>query len=230
MTTSRLVAITVLRFYRPILLWFVGIVAVGDLIGLTIITRVTDPDFSLWVMVFGTGVRYWLLVVGVMVISLHLRQFITNGITRRDFTVGAGIAGAILALVLAALVPIGHAVEAAALHIGGARAGYLEPTASLALHEFGYSLVSGLAFLVSGMAVAAGFYRYGGWPGILVLVPALVPMGVAESLLGLGEKGVLDTRFVSFAVAALVTLGATAVIAVCYRLLTRDVAIRRTAG
>jgi hypothetical protein len=230
MTTSRLVAMTLLRFYRPILLWFVGTVALGDLIGMAIITRVTDPEFSLWVMVFGTGVKYWLLIVGVMVVSLHLRQFITNGITRRDFTIGAGVAGAILAVVLAALVPIGHAVEAAVLHIGGAPAGYLDPAASLALHEFGYALVSGLAFLVSGLAVAAGFYRYGGWPGILVLVPALVPMGIAESLLGLGEKGDLDTRFVPFAVAALVTLGATAVIAVCYRLLTRDVAIRRTTG
>jgi hypothetical protein len=230
MSPSRRVVTTLLRFYRTPGLLFVTTVAVGDLIGMTVITRVAEPEFSLWVMVFGTGTRYWLLVVGVIVVSMHLRQHVSNGITRRDFTIGAGIAGALMVTALAVLVPIGHAVESAVLHIAGPPAGYPELTASLAVHEFGYTLVSGLAFIVSGMAVTAGFYRYGGWGGLVFLLPGLLPLGIAESLLGLGERGQLDTRFVPFAVAALISLAASVVVAALYRFLTRDVPIRPTAA
>jgi hypothetical protein len=230
MSPWRLVATSMVRIYRPIVLAFVLTVAVGDLIGVTVISWAVQPGFSLWVMIFGTGARYWLGIVGVMVVAMHLRQFIANGITRRDFTRGAGVAGLVLAVLLAALVPIGHALEMGYLHLIGVAARYPDLTVGLALSEFGHTLASGLAFLVSGLAVTAGFYRFGGWPGLVFLLPGLVPLGVAESLLSLGEQGRLDTRLVPNAQAVLITLAATAVIAVLYRLLTRDVPIRRTAG
>jgi hypothetical protein len=230
MSPSRRVVTTLLRFYRTLGLLFVVTIAVGDLIGMTVITRVADPEFSLWVMVFGTGARYWLLVVGVILVSMHLRQYVSNGITRRDFTIGAGIAAALMATALALLVPIGHGIESAVLHLASPQPGYPDLTVSLALHEFGYTLVSGLAFIVSGMAVTAGFYRYGGWAGLLFVLPGLLPLGIAESLLSLGERGELDTRFVSFAVAALASLAASAVVAGLYRFLIREAPIRRTAG
>jgi hypothetical protein len=228
--SSRLVAKALFRPFWVMALLYTGGLAIGDAIAMTVITRVTDPPFSLWVMVFGTGARYWLLIMGILLVSMYLRPFVANGITRRDFMVGSAAAGATMAVVLALLVPAGHAVEWAVLQIGGSPAEYPELTASLAGREFVHVLASGLAFLASGLAITAGFYRYGGWPGILFLIPGLVPMGIAESLLGLGDRGELDARFVSVAVALLAAFAAIALVALMYQRLMRDVPIRRAAG
>jgi hypothetical protein len=229
--SSRLVAKTLFRVYRPVAVWFLGAVTVLAGVGMTIVNHVADPPFSLWLLIVASAVKYWVLCLGILLVSMNLRQFVTNGVTRRDFVIGSGVFGLSIAVFFAILVPLGHGVENALLSIsGGTPPGYPQLSASTALREFGYVLPSELAFLVSGLAVTAGFYRYGAWPGILLLIPSLIPMGVVEALLGVGERGELDTRFLSYAGALSAAVVVTALIVVLYHRVMRDVAIRRAAG
>jgi hypothetical protein len=229
--SSRLVAKALFRFYRPVALWFLSVLTLGTAVAMTIVTRFTDPTFSLWLLVVASAVKYWTLIVGIMLVSMHLRQFVSNGVTRRDFVIGSGVFGLTIAVAFAIFVPLGHAVESALMvSIGGAPPGYPAFSFSTAISEFGQVLPTELAFLASGLAVAAGFYRYGGWPGILFLVPGLIPMGVAEGLIAVGDDGRLDTRLLPYAVVLLVSLVVSALVAVLYQRQMRDIPIRRAAG
>jgi hypothetical protein len=229
--SSRLVTRILFRIYRPVVLWLLCVMVVCAVVAMTVVTGFTDPPFSLWLLVVGLVAKYWLLVVGTMLVSMHLRQFVSNGVTRRDFIVGGAAFGLVVVVAFAALVPIGHGVEQALLSLGGSLSpDYPRFSAGTAVREFGNVLPGQLAFFGSGLAISAGFYRYGGWPGILFLVPGAIPLAIAEGLLGIDEKGHLETRLVPYGVALLVTLAATALVALLYYRATRDVAIRRAAG
>lgn len=228
MSQTRLVALTLLRIYRPIALWFWAAMIVCVGVGMTVVTVLTDPDFSLWLIIAGAAAKYWLGVVGVMLVSLHLRQFVANGVTRHDFLSGAALAGVLVAVGFAAALPLGHGAEQLLLTLTGTLPEQY-PTTSFgtALREFGHLLPATLAFLVSGGAVSAGFYRFGAWGGFLLLPLAVLPVAAAEALLGVDEHGGFEVRFVPFAAAVLITLTATALAAVLYQREMRDVAIRR---
>ena len=228
MNPPRLVAVNLLRIYRPVALWLgvTMIVCVG--IGMTMATVLTEPTFSLWLVIAGASAKYWLGVVGVLLVTLHLRQFVANGITRHDFLAGTAIAGLLAAVLLAAVVPLGHGAEQLLMGLGGPLPPRY-PTTSFgtALREFGHILPASLAFLVTGAAASAGFYRFGAWGGLALLPLAVLPVVVAEALLGVDEHGGFDVRFVPYAAAALITLAVTALGALLYQREMRDVAIRR---
>jgi hypothetical protein len=225
MSPRLLVAVNLLRIYRPIALWFLAIMVVGVAIGMTVVSRLTDPTFSLWLVMAGTAARYWLGVVGVLLISLNLRQFVANGITRHDFLAGAALFGLVAAVLFALAVPLGHGAED--LLLGGGEPLYPATSLGTGLREFGHILPASLAFLVTGTAAAAGFYRYGAWGGLALLLPALLPVAAAEALLGVDEHGGFDARFLPYAPAALTVLAVTALGGLLVHLTLRDVAIRR---
>jgi hypothetical protein len=228
---ARLVAKTLFRFYRPAFLFFIGFLAVGTAVAMTIVDRLSTPTLSIWLLVAGSALKYWVLIVGIMLVVTHLRQFVINGITRRDLITGAAVFGVTAAIVFAVLLPIGHGLERALLGLAGpVPPEYPAFSAGVALGEFGRYLPQELAFLVSGLAIAAGFYRYGGWPGILIVVPGVLPAAVAEGLIGIDENGHAETRLVSYPVALLVLLVVTALVAVLYQREMRDVPIRPVAG
>ena len=227
---SRLVTRTLFRIYRPVVLWFLGMIVVGVAVANVVLTRFLDPGFSVWLFAGSVG-RYWLMVVGILLVSMHLRQFISNGVTRRDFLIGAAVFGLILAVFFAVLVPLGHGVESALLGLDGRRGvGYPPFSFAVAVGEFGYSLPGALAFGVSGIAVSAGFYRYGAWGGSLVMLPALLPIAASQAFLGIDDHGELSARFVPYLAALAISLAVTAMAAVLYHRTLRDVPIRRTAG
>ena len=231
MSPRLLVAVNLLRIYRPVMLWFWAAMVVGIAIGVTVLNQLTDPTFSLWLVIVGAAAKWWLGVLGVLVVSMHLRQFVANGITRHDFIVGASIVGLLVAVLFALAVPLGHGAEQLLLSLGGPLPERY-PTTSFGtgLQEFGHILPAALAFLVTGAAAAAGFYRFGAWGGLAVLPLAVLPVGVAEALLGVDEHGGFDVRFVPYAAAVLITLAVTALGVLLYQRELRDVAIRRGAG
>jgi hypothetical protein len=219
------------RIYRPVVLWFVIVLIVGIAVAEAVVTRFTEPNFSLWLLVAGAAPKYWLMVIGIVLVTMQLRQYVSNGVTRRDFRTGAGAFGLILAVLFALWVPLGHGIESALLGMDGdLPAGYPPFSMAVAVREFGYALPGALAFLAAGIAVSAGFYRYGLWPGLLVLVPGVLPVVATEAFLGIDDHGGLSTLFVPYAVALALTLVVTVLAAVVNHLLLRDVAIRRTAG
>jgi hypothetical protein len=228
MSPRMLVAVNLLRIYRPLALWFWAAMVVGVAIGMTVVTRLTDPTFSLWLVVAGAAAKYWLGVVGVLVVSMHLRQFVANGITRRDFLAGAALAGLLVAFLFALAVPLGHGAEQLLLSSGGpVPERYPTTSFGTGLREFGHILPASLAFLVTGAAATAGFYRFGAWGGLALLPLAMLPVVAAEALLGVDEHGGFDVRFVPYAAAALITLAATALGGLLVRREMHAVAIRR---
>jgi hypothetical protein len=228
MSPRRLVALTLLRIYRPVALWFWVTMIVCVAVGMTVVSRLTDPTFSLWLVIAGSATKYWLGVVGLLLVGLHLRQFVANGITRHDFLAGAALAGALLAVLFAAAVPLGHAAEQLLLGLSGPLpAQYPTTSPGTALREFGHLLPAAPAYLVAGGAAAAGFYRFGAWGGLALLPIAVLPVAAAEALLGVDENGGFAVRFVPYAVAVLITVTATALGALLFHREVRDVAIRR---
>jgi hypothetical protein len=215
------------RIYRPIGLWFWCTLVVGVTIADVIIETVADPGFSLWLAIAGSAAKYWLGVVGVMLISTNLRHFVAGGITRRDFLAGSGLFGLVASLLFAAIVPIGHGVEAGLRGLNGPLpTDYPHFSVSVALGEFAHQLPSCLAFLVTGAAVTAGFYRFGAVGGFALLIPALLPVAFAEVLLGIDNAGELGSRFVPVAVAVLLTVVATALVVLLAQRTLRHTAIR----
>ncbi|GAA3338000.1 hypothetical protein GCM10020358_16480 [Amorphoplanes nipponensis] len=231
MSPRLLVATNLLRIYRPVAAWFwvTMIVCVG--VGMTVVSRVTDPTFSLWLVIAGAAAKYWLGVVGILLVGLHLRQFVANGVTRHDFLAGVAIAGLVVAVLFALAVPLGHAAEQLLLSLAGPLPErYPTTSPGTALREFGHVLPAALAFLACGATISAGFYRFGAWGGLALLPVAVLPVVAAEALLGVDEHGGFDVRFLPYSAAALVTLALTAVVALLFHREMRDVAIRRGAA
>jgi len=231
MTPRMLVASGLFRNYRPVLLFFWSTMVLGAAITGIVLRMVTEPTFSPWLMVAGSASKYWLGAVGVMLVSTHLRQFVANGFTRRDFMAGAAIFGLLAAALFALLVPVGHGIEQTLLSLGGPLpADYGAISVQDGLREFGYQLPGELAFLVTGAVAAAGFYRFGVGGGLLLLIPALLPAAVAEGLFGIDSNADIRTRFVPYAAALLISLVVTALGALLFQRELRHVAIHRTAG
>ena len=190
----------------------------------------TQTRFSLWLTIANSAAKYWLLVVGIILISMQFRQFIANGVTRREFLTGAAVFGLTLVVAFAVIVPLGHAVETGVLGLIGRRPeGYPVCTIGVALVEFGRVLPQSLGFFVSGTLIAAGFYRFRPWTGVALIVPGALPLGIGQGLLRFDDRGVATDAWpyaAALAVAVLITAaGAAGIYAVM-----RDVAIRRTAG
>jgi hypothetical protein len=222
------VAVNLTRIYRPVALWFWITMTVCVAIGMTAVTLNVDPTFSLWLLMVGSAVKWWLGVIGVLLVSMHLRQFVANGITRHDFLAGAAIFGLLTAVLFALAVPVGHGVEQLLMGLGGPLpAGYPTTSFGTGVRELGHVLPGSVAFLVTGAAAAAGFYRFGAWGGLALLPVAALPVAAAESLLGVDEHGGFDVRFVPYTVALLISLVAIVAGVLLYHRELRDVAIRR---
>ena len=214
------------RIYRPVIVPFAAILVVAEIIAAGAVASTKRLDFSMWLVLAGQAAKYWLLVVGIMLVAMQLRQFVVNGVTRHEFLAGLAVFGPVLAVGLAVAVVLGHGIESVVLDALGRRApGYPAVT----LGEFGRQLPIGLAYLVSGATIAAGFYRWRPWLGLVVMLGGAVPAVVADALLGFGEFGNAD-RGLPYPAAVALSLAATALGAWGFHRTVSDVPIRRTAG
>jgi hypothetical protein len=227
---STRVTVVLLRLYRTITLWFAAIVLLVEAIGLVAITWAIELNFSFWLAIVGSAAKYWTLVVGIMLVSMQMRQFVTNGVTRREFAIGAGLFALIVATAFAAVVVLGHWLEGAMVGAIGERGDpYPVLSAGELLGEFGRVLPQSLAWMMTGALIAIGFYRFRVRLALIVMVLGAVPAGVVEGLLAVDERGVVSDAL-PYLPALLLSLAATGLAAVAIRLITRDVAIRRTRG
>jgi hypothetical protein len=226
------VARSLFRTYRPIIVWFWCTLAVVTVIVTAVFAGFGEVNLSLWMVIAGHAMKWWLLVVGVLLVATHFKLYLVNGVTRRDFLLGAGVFGTVTAVGYAALVPIGHGVERLVwTAFGDPPEAYPAFSAAEALRDFGHFLPAALGWLASGALITAGFYRFGWWGGLLLLVPGALPLGVTEALLGIfGPEGTPSARLLPFAAGLAISLALTvAGTAACY-LQMRDVAVPRAAG
>ena len=226
------VAKSLFRNYRLVGLWFWGVIALVVVVASVITARFGGIDLSLWALITGQASKYWLLVLGVSLVVIQLKLYVANGVTRREFLLGAGAFGVVTALLFAALVPIGTGVEWLLRNAFGVAAnGYPDFSAGQALRDFGYYAPGAIGWLITGALVAAGFYRYSWWAGLLLVIPFGLPLVVPEMLLGLyASADAPVSRFVPFGAGLALSLLASAAGAVVLRLVTRDMTIRPSAG
>jgi hypothetical protein len=219
------------RIYRPIGLWFWGVITLCLITIDLLVNGFAEQQASLWLLVAGSAAKYWPAVVGVLLVALQLRSFLANGVTRRHFLAGSAVFGLLVAVAFALLVPIGHGIEYALLSLDGpVAANYPAFSATVALAEFGHALPTELAYLVTGAAISAGYYRFGAWGGLFLMLPGLLPMAVAEGLFGLDDHGTVVTRLLPYGLALLASLAITALVGLLFRQVMRDVPIRRATG
>lgn len=220
------------RMYRYVGFWFWGFIALAVVVASVVTGQFSGNDLSLWELITGQAMKYWLLVLGVSVVTVHLKLYVANGVTRRAFLLGAGAFGLVTALIFAALVPIGRGFEALLRGaFGVAPNGYPDFSVGGALRDFGHYAPGAIGWLVTGALVAAGFYCYSWWAGLLLLIPFVVPLAVPETLLGLyAAADPPASHFVPFGAGLALSLLASAAGAIVLRLMTRDVTIRPSGG
>jgi hypothetical protein len=224
MNPSVLVLKALLRQNRSVALWLLPQVIVGDIIATVVINRLGTVNWSIWFPVLYTA-RYWLGVTGILLVVTSMRPFLANGVTRRDYTIGAGMFGAVAALGFAALLGVGQVVERWAYDVAG-----LTPHSYEAVSfgdVAGRVLPVFLAFLVSGALIGAAFYRFGGWLGILCIAPAIVPTVLADWFVGFEGN---DASPLPYLPSVLIVLAGIGLGALALRLLTRSIAIRQPAS
>jgi hypothetical protein len=220
------VTVILLRQHRTIALWLGAILVVVVSAGLVVIAQAGPLQFSFWLAIAGSMAKYGLLVAGIMLVSMHFRLFVSQGVTRHEFLIAAALAGLVFAAVFAVVVTGGHAAESAVLGLADQRAaGY----PAVRLSEAGRVFPVALGYFISGMLIAAGFYRFRPLPGLALLVPGLLPMFVAEVLLSFNELGD-RSELMAYAPALAITMAVIALGAAAAWTLMRDVPIRRAAG
>jgi hypothetical protein len=217
---------TLFRLYRPTAL-AVGLALILIEAAAIIAIRALGPaSISPWLLIGGSATRYALLAAGIMLVVNQLRQFVTNGVTRREFLLAAAVLGLTLSVAVAILIPLGHGLEQAVLTAAGRRTGDYPAVAGG--REFGRSLAGSMAYFVSGGLFGAIFYRYSPWTGIALLIPAAVPLVASQTLLG--YDGTTATGLLPYQPALLITFVAVAAGVLWLSRTMRDVAIRRTAA
>ncbi|HEX5541905.1 MAG TPA: hypothetical protein VFX60_10150 [Micromonospora sp.] len=194
-----------------------------------------DVTESLWLNTGSTQPRYFLVAIGVMLVTLHLPVYVAHGVTRRLFMLaGAGFALAVSAA-FAAATTIGFSLERAIFKWQGILDQLSHPypvntlgdglrvTLSLAL--------LGLVYLSAGGLIGSIYYRYGAWIGTLLIPAAALPVFIAEAGTGhryLGEwlAQEIGLTGLSYQVGILVSLGSAAVVLAAMYSINRAVPLR----
>ncbi|WP_127497368.1 hypothetical protein [Actinoplanes solisilvae] len=224
------VTTTLLRIFRPIVLWFVAIILAVEVIAVVAISSVGPMKFSFWLLIASAAAKYWPLVAGVLLVSMYFKVFVANGVTRHEFLRGLALVGVAMTFVFPAAVVIGHAAESITLGLLDLRAsGYPAFRFGEAAGEFAHLVPATAAYVTSGVLLTAVFYRFRPWLGVLLILPGAAPLLLTGWLLNLDEFGALFSRY-SFTLALTVSLGATLAGCLAIHRIMRDVAIRRTAG
>jgi hypothetical protein len=224
------VSAALFRIYRLIIIPFASVLVLAELVAVTWIASVKQPDFSMWLVLAGSAEKYWLLVIGIILVSMNLRQFVANGVTRHEFLAGAAVFGLVLALGWSVALVLGHVVEALLLGAAGRRGdGYPGIGPLDLLEQFGHALPLALGWMLSGALIAAGFFRWRVWLGLIVMVGGAIPAAVADGLLAYDEFGTGVDRL-PYPAALALSIAATAVGAVALHRAVSDTPIRRAAG
>ena len=100
------VVASLLRLWRPMILWFAAILVTVEVVAVTAISAAGPVQFSFWLVVAGAAAKYWPLVAGILLVSTNFRLLVANGVTRHEFLAGAGVFGLVL---VAGLVEGDHA-------------------------------------------------------------------------------------------------------------------------
>lgn len=197
-----------------------------------------DLDVSIWAASGAAAPKYFMLALGTL-LAAALPIYVGNGITRRDFALGATAYLLMIAAGYGTLMALGYAVERPIYAANGLLSRLSEP---YPVQSFGdglavwvEDLLVGVVYLCAGWLIGATFYRLGVWWGLAVIPAAAVPIAVVETAfdslwLGYGINNGLATEPPVLAVGVLLGLAAAAVAWTAAYALVRAVPIRKVSG
>ncbi|MFD1827741.1 MULTISPECIES: hypothetical protein [Mumia] len=207
-------------------------------VGLTVVIDTwADVEGSIADGVLGSA-PYFLGVMGIIIPLAMLPMHLAGGATRRSFTRGVVVAGFALGVTYAFAGAVGMLVES--LVFGGldwstaiADPGLYDSSGDFFGIWLSWSLTS-IAYFLGGVALAVGYYRWGGIGGTVGLILVVTLVVGAEIALGggvysAGVDAVLGDNMFPAVVLVLISLAAiAAVVAILHRLL-RDIPLRPSA-
>jgi len=221
MSPSVTVARTLVRKYRAAALWVLPIMIVCDVLATIVVDRIGQVDFGFWFLIVYTA-RYWCSVIGILLVVAFMRPYLANGVTRRDYTLGAGMFGLTGAVYFTVVLGVGQVIERWAYDAAGFTPDSYD--ALSLLDVVGRVLPLFLAYLVSGALIGAAYYRFGALLGTLLLVPVILPTVLTEWMIGFDGE---DDNPLPYLPSIFIVLAALVLAALALRLTTRSLAIRQ---
>ncbi|MDQ7905596.1 hypothetical protein RB614_13830 [Phytohabitans sp. ZYX-F-186] len=204
-----------------------------------LVLAVGDVDVSIWATSGGSAPKYFLLAVGVMLATVYLPVYVGNGVTRRDFALGASLYILLAAAVYAVFMTLGFAIEypiySARDLMGNLTDPYPVRSMADALAMLVGQLLVGAVYLVCGWLMGTCFYRLGAWWGIVLIPLTVLPAVVTEIgfdalWLGYAINNGLGIEPPPLAVGVLMAVASIAVAWVANFVLIRTVAIKKVSG
>ncbi|WP_033343904.1 hypothetical protein [Catenuloplanes japonicus] len=228
------VAVSLFRRLWPVYAVFAALlVTVVAVVGTLIGTYGSLTD-SAWNIGAASTTKWLVGSIGFILLPSYLRQYVANGVTRREFLGGGLLFGIGSAAGFALLVLAGFGVERLIYGATGLMDGLTEPypvhSAGSAVAVLVRAFLIYLAHICTAWLVAVGFYRYGALTGLLLIPPSLVPAFGSELFFGTewSPVGGVDLLGLDLPFAASALLTAVLVVAGCaiVHQLGRAVAIR----
>jgi|GEM_PF-5116495 len=181
--TVRQVSARLARSYGFVAGAFWAIMIVLLVVVETLVLVFADDPSSVW-QGFRWAPQYFLLFMGVMLVTTYLPIQVAHGITRSIAIRAGSLIAVVISVAFAVVLELGFLAERGLYNALGLVQfpDSIDLVASperilLSITEFS---VLYLAYFVGGWAIAAGFYRFGGWIGTLMIAPAAAPALLAE--------------------------------------------------
>lgn len=183
-----IVAATLLRRVRVAYAVFaVALICFVTLVATTIGTYGALTE-SAWNVGAASSVKWFIGSIALMLFPAFLRQYVANGVTRQEFIGGGLLFGLASAAGFALLTLTGFGVERLAYGAAGLMDGLTEPypvdSAGAAAAVLVRAFLIYSAHVCSGWLIGIGFYRYGPFAGMMLILPAVLPALGSETLFG----------------------------------------------
>lgn len=232
-TQSTTVARTLAHGARWFLFLIVGIQLLVLVVLVGINARMSDPiRDSVWEWPGVVWIRYPMIGAGAGLATATLVPFLANGVTRREYLRGAATYASAAVALISVIGLAAYVLERGFYELGDRD---VELGSQSPLHLFATYALLLSAYVVTGALIASGYARWSPHRATWMLVPFLVPMAAAETLLGTWWSSVAvpddaPPLQLSLAIGGPVVAAVVLVAALAVWFLLRDVAVRPKKG
>ncbi|MBM7553778.1 hypothetical protein [Thalassobacillus pellis] len=125
--------------------------------------------------------KIFMLVIGIISVSGFLTFFAKQGVTRKNYFYGAAISSCVVSIIIMVAAVLITAIEQF-INPADATVLFLGPESTMLSSVLTFTLNIQVYFM-AGWIIGAGFYRLGGFGGILYIVLAIIFIAVSDDIL-----------------------------------------------